>query len=127
MAASVSTGPRQEADFRCANSADQGWLLAQSANWNSRPGAVFPETLRIQVKDRRRTAGFRRSTFAPLWLDPASGRSRAAAQWWLDQIRINHAEPVIEKILNHLGLEPPPKAPARGVTRISREMHAAGR
>jgi len=37
------------------------------------------------------------------------------------------ARPVIKKILNHRGLELPPKAPGRGVTRISLQMDAIGR
>lgn len=40
MAGNVSRKSRQEPGLRCANSADQSQLSAQSANWNSRPGAV---------------------------------------------------------------------------------------
>lgn len=40
VAASLSTGPRQEADFRCATSADQGRLSAPSAYWASRSQGV---------------------------------------------------------------------------------------
>jgi hypothetical protein len=55
-------------------------LTVSAAENRIRPGAVLQLALRNQATGRRRTTGFRQSTFAPLRLFPASSSRSTSDQ-----------------------------------------------